>query len=136
MVSKLIKISLPILEKEKIASPTASWFATFLYSIRTRTSGLASQPFTPGRRFLRLAATFQLRTTLISGATCKDFFLPRLDAEVGLMIDSNVPKALDPLDIKHSQGGGPYASRARVGWAVNGPLGRRHQSSRSSTFVA
>ena len=26
------------------------------------------------------------------------------------MIASNVPKALDPLDIKHSQRGGPYAS--------------------------
>ena len=63
-------------------------------------------------------------------------FLPRLDAEVGLLIASDVPKALDPLDIKHSQDGGPYASRTRIGWAVNGPLGRRHHSSRSSTFVA
>lgn len=63
-------------------------------------------------------------------------FLPRLDAEVGLLIASDVPKALDPLDIKYSQDGGPYASRTRIGWAVNGPLGRRHHSSRSSTFVA
>ena len=63
-------------------------------------------------------------------------FLPRLNAEVGLLIASDVPRALDPLDIKHSQDGGPYASRTRIGWAVNGPLGRRHHSSRSSTFVA
>ena len=48
-------------------------------------------------------------------------FLPRLDTEVGLLA-SDVPKAPDPLEIKHSQDGGPYASRTRIGWAVNGPL--------------
>ena len=66
----------------------------------------------------------------------RSVFLPRLDGEVGLLIASDVPKALDPLDIKHSQDGCPYASRTRIGWAINGPLGRRHHSSRSSTFVA
>ena len=63
-------------------------------------------------------------------------FLPRFDAEVGLLISSDVPTALDPLDIKHSQDGGPYVSRTRIGWAVNCPLGRHHHSSRSSSFVA
>ena len=62
--------------------------------------------------------------------------MPRLDAEVGVLIASDVPKILDPLDIKHSQDGGPYASRTRIVWAVNGPLGRRYHSSRSSSFVA
>ena len=61
-------------------------------------------------------------------------FLPRLDTEVGLLA-SDVPKAPDPLEIKHSQDGGPYASRTRIGWAVNGPLGRRHHSSRPSSFL-
>ena len=63
-------------------------------------------------------------------------FLPRLDADVGLLIASDVPKAFDPLDMKHSQDSGPYALIMRITWAVNGPLGRRHHSSRSSTFVA
>lgn len=62
--------------------------------------------------------------------------MPRLDAEVGLLTASDVPKILDPLDIKHSPDGGPYASRTRIVWAVNGPLGRGYRSSRSSSFVA
>ena len=52
------------------------------------------------------------------------------------MIDSDVPKVLDPLDIKHSQDGGPYAVRMQTGLAVNGPLSRCHRSSQSSSFVA
>ena len=63
-------------------------------------------------------------------------FIPNVHAEVGLLIASDVPEALDPLEIKHSQEGGPYATRTRIGWAVNGPLGRhRHRSQASSFFV-
>ena len=62
--------------------------------------------------------------------------LPRVDAEVGLLIASDVPEVLDPLEVKHSEGGGPYASRTRVGWAVNGPLvPYLHCSRPSSPFV-
>ena len=62
--------------------------------------------------------------------------LPRVDAEVGLLIASDVPEVLDPLEVKHSEGGGPYASRTRVGWAVNGPLvPYPHCSRPSSPFV-
>ena len=38
-------------------------------------------------------------------------FLPCLDAEVSLLIASDIPKALNPLDVKHSRDGGPCASR-------------------------
>ena len=63
-------------------------------------------------------------------------FIPRVHAEVGLLIASDVPEALDPLEIKHSQNGGPYAARTRIGWAVNGPLRRyRHRSQSSGFFV-
>ena len=63
-------------------------------------------------------------------------FIPHVHAEVGLLIASDVPEALDPLEIKHSQEGGPYGTRTRIGWAVNGPLGRhRHRSQASSFFV-
>ena len=36
--------------------------------------------------------------------------------------------------MKHSEGGGPYASRTRVGWAVNGPLVPYPHRSRPSSF--
>ncbi|XP_015748663.1 PREDICTED: uncharacterized protein LOC107328444 [Acropora digitifera] len=60
--------------------------------------------------------------------------LPRVDAEVGLLIASDIPEVLDPLEVKHSEGGGPYASRTRVGWAVNGPLVPYPHCSRPSSF--
>jgi len=63
-------------------------------------------------------------------------FIPLVDAEIGLLIAHDVPEALDPLKIKHSEDGGPYASRGHIGWAVNGPLTRhRHASQTSGFFV-
>ena len=63
-------------------------------------------------------------------------FIPRVDTEIGLLIVSDVPETLDPVEIRHSVNGGPYASRARIGWAVNGLLGRcRHGSQAVSSFV-
>lgn len=59
-----------------------------------------------------------------------------IHAEVGLLIASVVPQVLDPLEIKHSQEGGPYTSRTRIGWAVNGPLGRHRHYSQASGFFA
>ena len=35
-------------------------------------------------------------------------FIPEVVAEIGLLIASDVPKALDLLEVKHSQNGGPY----------------------------
>ena len=65
-----------------------------------------------------------------------DVFIPQVDAEIGLLIVSDVPETLDPVEIRHSENGGPYASRTRCGWAVNGPLGRcRHGSQAVSSFV-
>ena len=61
-------------------------------------------------------------------------FIPQVDAEIGLLIASDVPKALDPLEVKHSQNGGPYATRTRMGWAVNSPLGRLQGRSHTSSF--
>ena len=52
-------------------------------------------------------------------------FVPNFQAEDGLLIAADVPEALDPLEIKHSPEGGPYATRACIGWGVSGPLGRR-----------
>ena len=53
-------------------------------------------------------------------------YLPYVKEEVGLLIASGVPKILDPLEVRHCQDGGPYASRTIVGWVVSGPLGCRN----------
>ena len=53
-----------------------------------------------------------------------------------MLIASDGPEVLDPLEVKHSEGGRPYASHRRVGWAVNGPLvPYPHCSPPSSFFV-
>lgn len=43
-------------------------------------------------------------------------------SEVGLLIGGNCPKALEPLQTIHSEQGGPYAYRSRLGWCVAGPM--------------
>ena len=50
--------------------------------------------------------------------------IPQIDAEVGLLIGSDVPEALQPLEVRRSINGGPFATRTVLGWVLNGPLGR------------
>ena len=50
--------------------------------------------------------------------------IPKIEADVGLLIGSDAPEVLEPREIRPSQNGGPYASRTVFGWVVNGPLGR------------
>ena len=50
-------------------------------------------------------------------------FIPQVDAEIRLLIAGDVPKALDPIEVKQRQNGGPFATRTCMGWTVNGPLG-------------
>ena len=47
-------------------------------------------------------------------------FEPHL--EIGLLIGSNCPSALEPLEVVPCQGDGPFALRLRHGWTVSGPL--------------
>ena len=48
---------------------------------------------------------------------------PRLPgAKVGLLIGSNCPKALEPVDIVASENSGPFAVKTFAGWAIVGPL--------------
>ena len=54
---------------------------------------------------------------------------------VGLLIGHGVPKALEPKEVKESQDGGPYATRTLLGWAINDPLGRNGNASRTSNFI-
>jgi len=60
--------------------------------------------------------------------------LPDVDADIGLLIASDVLTVFDPLEVKHGQDGGPYASRTSIGWIVNGPLGRHHEGPRAVSF--
>ena len=46
----------------------------------------------------------------------------RDDVQVGLLIGANCMKALEPTKIIHSEEGGPYAYKTRLGWCVVGPI--------------
>lgn len=48
--------------------------------------------------------------------------LPQINAEVGLLIGTNIPKAVEQWQVIHSEGEGPYSMRTALGWVVNGPL--------------
>lgn len=50
--------------------------------------------------------------------------LPKLEAEVGLLIGVNAYKAMEPWEIINSQNDGPYAVKTALGWVVNGPISR------------
>ncbi|KAJ8410005.1 hypothetical protein AAFF_G00210460 [Aldrovandia affinis] len=52
----------------------------------------------------------------------KEVKLSSIQAEVGLLIGANVPKAMEPLQVVSSVDDGPYAVRTILGWMVNGPL--------------
>ncbi|KAK2879287.1 hypothetical protein Q8A73_007303, partial [Channa argus] len=52
----------------------------------------------------------------------KEVKLSSIQAEVGLLIGANVPKAMEPLQVVSSVENGPYAVKTILGWTVNGPL--------------
>lgn len=56
-------------------------------------------------------------------AYLRDVHLPDIDSEVELLIGTNVPRALEPLQVIRSVDNGPYAIKTILGWTVNGPLG-------------
>lgn len=52
----------------------------------------------------------------------RDVKLPQIDADIGLLIGSNLPKALEPCMVINSEGSGPYTIKTALGWIVNGPF--------------
>ena len=44
--------------------------------------------------------------------------------DVGLLIGVDVPEALEPVEVRRAQNGGPYAVKTKFGWTLNGPLWR------------
>ena len=65
----------------------------------------------------------------------KDINLPYIEAEVDLLIGSDVPMTLEPQEVKRSDGGGPYAVRTLLGWTLNGPLGRLNSSNHTANRI-
>ncbi|XP_028419080.1 uncharacterized protein LOC114544724 [Dendronephthya gigantea] len=61
--------------------------------------------------------------------------IQEIDAEVGLLIGSDVPEVLQPLEVRKGNNGGPFATRAIFGWVLNGPLGRRVNQPPTSNFA-
>ena len=60
-------------------------------------------------------------------------------AKVGLLIGSNCPKALEPMDVVASENGGPFAIKTFAGWAIVGPLhmsNKEHQSINCNRIAA
>ena len=49
------------------------------------------------------------------------------DSSIGILIQSNCPRALEPLSVIQSEEGGPYATQTKLGWCVTGPMGRQFQ---------
>ena len=65
----------------------------------------------------------------------KGIRVAEIDAHVGLLIGHDVPQAVEPKEVRESQNGGPYATRTIFGWAINDPLGRKGNASRTSNFI-
>ena len=61
--------------------------------------------------------------------------LSEIDAEIGLLIGSNVPQALEPIEFRNSQDRGPYATRTVLGWTINGPLSRKREELNIGNFL-
>ena len=54
----------------------------------------------------------------------KGIKIPSIDAEVGLLIGSNVPEVLQLREVKGGTDGGLFATPT-IGWVMNVPLGRK-----------
>ncbi len=49
-----------------------------------------------------------------------EVYLPEINADVGLLIGANNPKAMEPWHVINSQQNGPYAVKTMLGWLVCG----------------
>ena len=61
--------------------------------------------------------------------------IAKIDAEIGLLIGSDVPQALQPKEFRPSQNGGPFATRTVLGWVLNGPLGRSSPKTPTANYT-
>ena len=60
----------------------------------------------------------------------------RINTEVELVIGQGVFEGLEPSEIRTRRGSGPYATKTKIGWTLNGPLDRYGRSDvRDENFV-
>ena len=55
---------------------------------------------------------------------------------VGLLIEANCVKALEPLEILQSRNEGPYAFKTRLGWCIVGPVSQNNKNTVSCNRIA
>ena len=65
----------------------------------------------------------------------KGLSLPEIDAEIGLLIVSDAPEVLEPIEMRPSENGGPLATKTVFSWIINGPLGGSKSKIPSANFV-
>ena len=65
----------------------------------------------------------------------KGIDVPRIEAEIGLLIDSDVPQAMQPKEVRESKNGGSFAMRTILGWMLSGPLGRKETKVPTSNLI-
>lgn len=58
----------------------------------------------------------------------KDVKMSEINSSVDLLMFTNVLKALEPIQIVRSQGGGPYATKTRLGWVIYCSLKRNNEN--------
>ena len=59
--------------------------------------------------------------------------LPHLDADVGLLIGADNPKAMEPWHVINSRDEGPYAIKTVLGWMVCGSAKNENEQSKDTT---
>lgn len=58
-----------------------------------------------------------------------------INAEIGLLIGSDAPRILQPIEVREGKHGGPFATRTVFGWTLNGPLGRKQPKMPTANFI-
>ena len=58
-----------------------------------------------------------------------------INSDIGLLVGSDVPQALQPFEVRESKNGGPFAARTALGWVLNGPLGRNKEKIPAANFI-
>jgi len=65
----------------------------------------------------------------------KGITVPNIEAQIGLLIGSDVPQVLQPVEVRESKNGGPSATRTILGWVLNRPLGQTGPKEPTANFI-